>query len=175
MHPAANSFGAEGDDRVYAGGLARREIAGEQSAGGKNQGHGENGEDVVAVEAIDKGAHHSAGGHGDDNSGGDAGGEKQQRMAQHEPDDGAARRAERQTDTKLAGALTDGVRQEAVDSSNGDGEGGQTEDAEKPGSEGLVSHGVVHNLRHGLEVLNGDIGLQLMDGGLDGLLCLVRW
>ena len=155
-----------GSERLYGidgGGATGGQIAGGDSAKAESENDEQNGGGIPCGGSVEERTHDTAGGPGYDESGSDSGSEQNESVTEDEPNDVTALRAEGETDAEFAGALADGVGEQAVDAGDGDEQGGESRDGEQASGEGLIAEGVIHDLLHRLEVLNSDFRLDGVD------------
>ena len=143
------------------------DVAGDEGRGSEDDGDKGEGGDVPGADLEEQTAKERGGAERAQNSGSDADDGEDAGFAEDELVDGAALGSEGHADTDLAGALADGVGDDAVEADDAEEERESGEASDEPcgGTMQVGGLRVVDALLHGQFVDGADAGVDLMNGG----------
>ena len=163
------SFNAQGPHGIDGGRAPRRNDAGNGSR--KHQHSNGDGHDrhIYAGDLIELrlDVAHAEDGHRDADGEADDG--LQHGAAHHRADDAAARRSQRHADADLRRAADDGIGGDAVKADGGEQKRQQAEERSEARDQPLLDEAVVNLLLEGLELHDGEVGVDAGQGVADDL------
>src|SRR5579863_3434672 len=150
-------------DGIQAGGATRWDGCSDQSAQDETKGRQSDRPGIGCGDTIEECMQHAVAPESDADTGRGSESHEQQGLAHDHADDGSAIGAQGHANADLPGSLSDHVGEQAVKTDEGDEKREPAENAYDSGSQFLRTNGVFHGFRHGGELPDGEMGIDLSD------------
>src|SRR6202167_4755670 len=160
---------AEGFHGVDAHGAVGRDVAGEEGGGQEQGGDGQEGDGVGGADVDEEAGEDAGYAEGGEDANGDAGADEDGGVAEDEGEDAGRVSAQGHADAHFVGAAGGVVGDDAVDAHDGEDEAENAERACEGGAHFVEEEavGAHQGFFHGHDVIDGDIGIEVVNLSFD--------
>ena len=168
MPDGGRSFITEGSQRIDLHCATCGEESGEGADDEDSDDHSEVVGYVGGLDAIEEVGEQRSNSKTQEESGEEAGKDPCESVGEDHAQDLSARRADGHPDADFCGALRDGVREDTIDAARGEDERDHAEQGGQERGETALGMGAIDEELHGLDVGDGDVLVDGIDGVADG-------